>query len=79
MDKDTVKALVFEKPWKPVELVISSGDRIKVEHPEAIWFGPTVIVVENSNRAVHNIDPADIVMVRKSLKTGNGFKAKRGG
>ena len=54
--KQSLRAFVSRRPFKPFEVELDSGARFLVEHPEALAYGGTVAVYISPDGAVKLFD-----------------------
>jgi hypothetical protein len=67
---DEIKKLYYAAPFRPFEIVLTSGRQVRVEHPEFMALSPdedTIVVYESDGHLTIDVP---LVIAVKELKNG---------
>lgn len=70
MNDDDLKTLLTNPEVFPVELTLTSGDKIKIMHPDYVFFSQQMgqIFLYRENRQFEWIEPQQIAKIRGRVK-----------
>ncbi|WP_145363348.1 hypothetical protein [Stratiformator vulcanicus] len=60
MNLDSIRTVLTAQPFRPFEVVTSSGDRHGVRHPETVAIAPGAMVVVKDGGRFHVLSPMHI-------------------
>ncbi len=75
MEVSILRRIVENRPWRSLEIVLLSGDRYRVGHPEQIWVIPDLVGVADQQGLVALFAPGAIASVEPVRRGG---RARRG-
>jgi hypothetical protein len=75
MSNADLKTLLTNPEVFPIELSLSNGDRVKIEHPDYVFFsqklGQIFLYPHNGQGSFEWIEPSQIVKIKGTVKKGH--------
>jgi len=75
MDLKSIRNALHEEPFRPVDLCLADGCRIRVGHPEFVAMNDRIVIVTDEESATKILEPLLII----SLEPHQGPGKRRNG
>lgn len=67
-----IRTILNAKPFRPVEILLDGGKEVVVRHPESVFVGKHVIVIESSDDSMEIFEPEYVSKIRALPRRRNG-------
>ena len=72
MDLNSIRDALKQEPFRPFELCLADGRRVRVKHPEFVAMNQRIVIVTNENSETKILEPLLIVSLEQSPASGEG-------
>ena len=70
MDLNSIRSALKNQPFKPFELCLADGRRVRVKHPEFVAMNQRIVIVTDENSDTKILEPLLIVSLEPSSPSG---------